>query len=191
MKTPSNYNKLNLISIMAGPAGGKGTQSKLLETYLNSNLMYAKHISTGDIIRNADSNDPEIVRSKQTGSMLSNKKMYSLFEKYLDDIFVPEIIVLDGMPREKNQTDYLMKNFSVKRVYFLDVDDETLNKRMIARGRESDMHELDRLQRIIDFNTKTLSALHQFPYGVVREINGKLPISNISELIKNDIKSYL
>lgn len=184
------------VIIGGGPGSGKSTQSKLLECYFHSLKIDALHISTGDIIRSEDSNDPEIILSKEKQIRLPNLKIYSSFEKYLKRMVAPrmadlEIIIIDGMPREIGQTNYLMKNFSVKKVYFLDVPDEVLDQRMIFRGREADKHPLDRLEKVINYKTKTIHALHHFPSKLVTQINGKLPRSIIHEMIKEDTKSYL
>jgi len=127
---------------MFGPQGcGKGTQAKTLSDHLN-----IPHISTGDIFRSLTGemkdkvseiiNRGELVPDELTIQILKDR----IYNKDCSNGFI-----LDGFPRTIPQAtflDELLKELAgVKRglrVVNLDVPDEILVVRLLARGRQDD-----------------------------------------------------
>ncbi len=124
-----------MILVFLGPPGaGKGTQAKLLSQDLKF-----KHISTGDLLR----------ESVKEGTLLGLKaKSYmDRGELVPDELIIAMIeevmpkdsgVILDGFPRTMKQAQALqdMLNKHGKylcRVFFFDLDDDTIVKRLSGR----------------------------------------------------------
>ena len=130
--------------LFLGPPGaGKGTQAALLSE-ANSYL----HLSTGELLRK------EIDLGTQLGKQVKN-----IINKgeLVNDELVLEIVkknlerdnngwILDGYPRNLSQVrslnDVLVKiNQPLEIVFYLDIPDEVLIKRLLMRGRKDDNKE--------------------------------------------------
>jgi adenylate kinase len=167
------------IALFGPPGSGKGTQSKrILEKY---ELAY---ISTGDILRQ------EIAESSVLG--LETKSIIDRGGLVGDDIIVKIIekrlvnsnfkgILFDGFPRTHVQC-YILEGMLMKlktalnRMFFLDVPEEELLRRMLERaqksGRSDDTIEVINI-RLKEYREKTLPVMDFYSeYGKVRRING-------------------
>ena len=125
------------IIFIAAPAAGKGTISEdLVEKY------HYAHISTGDILREMSKQDDEFGKNLsellQSGQLVSDEIVYEALRRRLlmDDI--KNGFILDGFPRNINQAieyDKILKevNKSLDVVIYLDVDKETLKRRITGR----------------------------------------------------------
>lgn len=127
---------MNLIFL--GPPGcGKGTQAAILEKKLGF-----LHASTGDLLReitceNSDlaSEIKEIITS---GSLVTDEKVNEIVESYYYKNKDANGIILDGYPRNAEQAEFLKKLLDsfgkkVDRVFYLDVDEDVVIKRIVGR----------------------------------------------------------
>lgn len=125
------------IILIAPPAAGKGTQSKLL-----SSKYQIPHISTGDLLRSASLKNDEmgnlIKHILETGQLVSD----DIVIKLLSDTIVGEECkngyILDGFPRTVNQAKEYVKllaelNFPLGDVIYLDIPKEVVKKRIVGR----------------------------------------------------------
>lgn len=125
------------IILLAAPAAGKGTQSKLIcDKY---NLI---HISTGDLLRESLNSDTEISkiikREMDAGNLVSDEIIINLIENRLKMEDVQNGFILDGFPRNLNQAielDKLLKNLNmnISNVIYLKIEKELAKKRIIGR----------------------------------------------------------
>ncbi|EPY24598.1 adenylate kinase [Strigomonas culicis] len=121
--------------IVSGPPGsGKGTQCDLL-----ARAFGLKHISVGDILRQAATEETE--RGKKIALFVTKGTLVP------DDLFVNIVIeklreaeqshkgwLLDGFPRTRAQAIYLQKaGISPQRFFYIDVSDEISSKRLLSR----------------------------------------------------------
>lgn len=123
---------MNII-LLGAPGAGKGTISGML--CKDENLF---HISTGDLFRAALKKDDDF--AKQI-------KEFVLSGKYVPDWITNRIadeaielakenysgFILDGYPRTAAQADHLKETTKIDHVILLDVDEETLFKRISGR----------------------------------------------------------
>lgn len=126
---------MNVIFI-APPAAGKGTISK----YLVDNFEY-NHLSTGDLLRKIVKEDSELGRNiaalMSEGKFISDEIMFELIRKELVSL-KDKPFILDGMPRNINQAEYLetmLKELGVDNymVIHIDIAEEILEKRATGR----------------------------------------------------------
>lgn len=124
------------VIFIAPPASGKGTISK----YLVDNHGYT-HLSTGDILRKIAKEDSEL--GKNIANLINNGKFIS--DEIMFKIIKNELVslkdrpfILDGMPRNINQAEYLEKilkelNVNNYMVIHIDINENILEKRATGR----------------------------------------------------------
>ena len=178
---------LNIV-LFGPPGAGKGTQSKLLiDKY---NLI---HLSTGDILRS------EIREKTKLG--LEAKNLMDRGELVPDDVVIGMIsskldnhqdaigFIFDGFPRTAAQAtalDILLqkKRTSISTMVSLEVEDNELIRRLLARGKESgradDKNESVITNRIKEYNKKT-APLKEF-YSSQNKLSEIKGIGSISEI---------
>ena len=124
--------------ILFGPPGaGKGTQSKYLVDKLK-----AFQISTGDILREEIKKNTDIgkaiIDDMKNGKFISDDIVNKLIENLISDPQKKNKLIFDGYPRSLSQAknlEVLLKNSnqSIDLILFLNVDKETILKRLEKR----------------------------------------------------------
>ena len=127
---------MNLLLIGA-PGVGKGTISRyLIETYK------MKHISTGDILREAVANKTELgLKVKEfmdTGALVPDSIILEIMKETLAKSDSSKGFIFDGFPRTIKQAEEFEKmlkesNSKIDRVIALDVADDVVIKRITGR----------------------------------------------------------
>ncbi|MGC1307311.1 MAG: adenylate kinase [Phormidesmis sp.] len=135
--------------IFLGPPGaGKGTQAKVL-----SENCKVPHISTGDILRAAVKAGSELGEKAdgymKAGELVPDNLMLDLIRERLDQADTANGWLLDGFPRNVEQAEFLDKllaeiDQSCDVVINLEVPDDVLIARMLARGRADDKEDVIR-----------------------------------------------
>lgn len=124
------------IVIFGAPGSGKGTQSSLL---VEKKSM--KHISTGDLFRNALKKQTELGKKAKAyiddGKLVPDDITIGMVEEVFQDIGEKEFI-LDGFPRNTLQADSLEKllekfDKNIGKALFLDVPEQLLMERLTGR----------------------------------------------------------
>ena len=125
------------IIFIAPPAAGKGTHSKLVSEKYN-----IPHISTGDLLRAIIRSGSELGKSIKAeidkGNLVKDEVILELLKQRLNQDDCNNGYILDGFPRNINQAkeyDKLLEslNKEIGYVILLDVDKETLKKRIVGR----------------------------------------------------------
>ena len=182
--------------ILFGPPGaGKGTQSKYLVNKLN-----AFQISTGDLLREEIKKNSDIGKAitndMKNGKFISDDIVNKLIESLVYDPQKKNKLIFDGYPRSLSQAKYLDEllqnsNQSIDLVLFLNVDKETiikrLEKRKIIEKRSDD--DADTIVRRYEKYMKTTQPVLNF-YSEnpnFKEIDGGLEIDEITRKIDNFI----
>jgi len=147
---------------LGAPEAGKGTQAELL----SQSYSYL-HLSTGELLRK------EIELNSILGRQV--KDIINRGELVSDDLvlkIVKENLgndnkgwILDGYPRNLSQANALNKvlgeiNQPLEVVFYLDIPEEVLVKRLLLRGRKDDTEETIRTR--VDIYKKTTEPLIQF-----------------------------
>ena len=181
-----NNTKGDIIVILFGLAGsGKGTQGKAL-----SEIFGWRTLSVGQAIRDAGKYDDII----NCGKMIPDEDVIKLIQNKIE---VNEAegydTILDGFPRNKAQTEWLMEHVADKidGAIILDVPKEELYDRLALRGRDDDKEKsaIDRRFELFEQNICSILPLfeaHNIPVervdgvGTVEEVTARLV-----EVIKN------
>ncbi len=172
--------------IFLGPPGsGKGTQAKIV-----AGKTGAKHISTGDILREAAAAGTDLgVKAKRymdAGELVPDEVLLGLVEEVLSDAKTSESFILDGFPRTIPQAKGLDEifgklNLDLDWAIKLDVPDQAIVDRLTSRYFCANCKA--------DFNTKTKPPRVE---GVCDICGGSLVQrdDDKEEVIKNRLKVY-
>ena len=178
--------------ILFGPPGaGKGTQSKYLVNKLN-----AFQISTGDLLREEIKKNSDIgkaiTNNMKNGKFISDDIVNKLIENLISDSQKKNKLVFDGYPRSLSQAknlEVLLKNSnqSIDLILFLNVDKETilkrLEKRKIIENRSDDDFQtiISRYEKYMETTQPVLNFYSENPN--FKEIDGDLEIEEITRKI--------
>ena len=128
---------------LGAPGAGKGTQAELLSE-TNSYL----HLSTGELLRKEIEMKTKLgIQVKDTinrGELVSDELVLEIVRKNLDKD--NKGWILDGYPRNLSQANSLNEvlieiNQPLEVVFYLDIPEEVLIKRLLLRGRKDDNEE--------------------------------------------------
>jgi adenylate kinase len=135
--------------VLVGPPGaGKGTQAATL-----SDKLGVPHISTGDLFREQINADTELGRRVKgildAGRLVPDELTLELVKERLAEPDVEDGVLLDGFPRNVRQADLLSRILSERdekldAVIELQVDEDALVQRLLARGRADDTEDVIR-----------------------------------------------
>ena len=160
--------------ILTGPPGsGKGTQAALLADKLG----IAK-VSTGDILREAVSSGSELGRKVQgimaSGALVPDEVVVELVRERLSRSDAERGYILDGFPRTRGQAeslDGLLESLGRSRpgVVALDVPDEEIKRRILARGEgRADDHAEVVERRLRVYRAETRPVLDHYKDSLIR-----------------------
>ena len=178
--------------ILFGPPGaGKGTQSKYLV-----NKLKAFQISTGDLLREEIKKNSDIGKAitndMKNGKFISDDIINKLIENLISDPQKKNKLIFDGYPRSLSQAtnlEQLLKNSnqSIDLILFLNVDKETilkrLEKRKIIENRSDDNSKtiVNRYEKYMETTKPVLNFYSKNPN--FKEIDGGLEIEEITRKI--------
>lgn len=162
---------MNII-LLGAPGSGKGTQAAfLIEQHRLT------HLSTGDMLRAEIAADSDLGRQAksimESGALVSDDIVIAMIAARLSE----KGALFDGFPRTIAQAEALDKLLAgrgsqIDRVIELQVDNEEIVKRMLARGRSDDNEETIRNRlAVFEAQTKPLIAYYE-AQGKLRSIDG-------------------
>jgi len=147
---------------LGAPGAGKGTQAKVL----SQNNSYL-HLSTGELLRKEIELDTvlgrEVKDTMNRGELVSDQLVLKIVKQNLDKD--NQGWILDGYPRNLSQAnslnDVLIEiNQPLEVVFYLDIPEEVLIKRLLLRGRKDDTEETIRTR--VEIYKKTTEPLIQY-----------------------------
>tara|TARA_X000000950_G_scaffold180015_1_gene218298 strand:+ start:3711 stop:4298 length:588 start_codon:yes stop_codon:yes gene_type:complete len=190
---------LNLI-LFGKPGSGKGTQASLIKNKYN-----LVHISTGDVFRKNMSNKTDLgMLAKgymEKGELVPDEVTVNMLKKELEDCLPCEGFIFDGFPRTSYQAeklDALLTKYSlnIHLTIALDVDNQTLIKRLLNRGKSSgraDDQSEDKInKRLQEYDKKTKPLIEFYTkQNKYKSINGIGEMDDITARIVNLLDNYL
>ena len=174
------------ILIMGPPGSGKGTQAARI-----AERRGLAHISTGDMLRAAMAAGSKLgSRVKDIvdrGDLVPDDLMLELVLDRLSQPDAAEGFLLDGFPRTVAQADALVAALNgsrvLERIILLEVPDEVLVERVLARGRTDDTEEtirhrlrvyIESTQPVLDTLEGRLDRVDIDGVGTIEEITARI-----------------
>ncbi len=110
--------------VLLGPQGsGKGTQGKMLSKHYG-----IPHISTGQLLRDIAATDTPLAHELRdilkSGDLVSDEILMEVLSERMERDDCKKGVLLDGVPRTKNQALLLEKTLDLDGVVFMDITDE-------------------------------------------------------------------
>jgi adenylate kinase len=175
--------------IFLGPPGaGKGTQAQLL-----SELYTIPHISTGDILRGAVNAQSSLGQKAKgymdRGELVPDNLILDLIRERLAQADTKEGWILDGFPRNVSQAGFLDKllgeiNSNIDLVLYLEVPDEVLVERLLARGRQDD-NEATIRRRLEVYHQDTVPLIEYYQdRGILQTVDGDREMEDVTNSLK-------
>ena len=173
--------------LFLGPPGaGKGTQAEFLSE-ANSYL----HLSTGELLRKEIDLDTSLGKKVKDimnkGELVSDQIVLEIVKKNMDQD--NNGWILDGYPRNLSQVNSLSDvltnlNQPLEIVFYLDIPDEILIKRLLKRGRIDDTEETIKTRlKIYKETTEPLIEYYK-NLSLLEYINANSDLKTISDEIK-------
>ncbi|MBT8207607.1 MAG: adenylate kinase [Acidimicrobiia bacterium] len=180
--------------VLVGPPGsGKGTQAERLAESLG-----IPWISTGQMLREAVAGGSELGQRVEgilaAGNLVDDETMAAVVRHRLAQADAEGGFLLDGYPRTKGQAETLSsileeREVALDRVLFIDVPEDELVTRALARKRADDKEEVIR-NRLAVYREKTEPVIEYYQrFGLVEAINGDQSIDEVSEEIATKLSA--
>ena len=192
------------VLLFGAPGSGKGTQGKIL-----GSIPGFYHSACGDVFRTLDLQS-EMGRIfwqySSRGQLVPDEFTIKLWKQYIHGMemvnqFHPEsqLLVLDGIPRNKNQAELLDDTLEVVKVIYLVCADmkkmiERLRRRALKENRFDDANDAVIQNRLEVYERETKPVLDHYPTDKVVKVDATLnQLTVLSEIIKQlaPIKSAL
>ena len=164
--------------MLAPPGGGKGTQGMRLARELG-----VRHISSGDVLRQAVSDDTELGREVKAhmaaGRLAPDELVTRAVRPVIEKL---DGYILDGYPRTLAQADGL----EFDAVVYLKVPDDEVLKRLQARGREDDKPAVI-TERLREYEDDTEPLIDHYR-DVLVEVDGNRAADEIAAELKARVR---
>ena len=180
------------IVLLGAPGSGKGTLAKQLKEKYGYTL-----ITTGDILRAEKNSDSEIGKQIKNligkGNLVPDELINQIIEREIHNTKEP--FILDGFPRTVPQGEFLDTITDVNLVIYLEVSDETIQERILERGKTSgreDDQSLEIIQRRIkQFKEETFPLIDFYKSKkVLTYVDGEESIEKVFEMVENILRIW-
>jgi len=154
------------------PSAGKGTYAKRIGPHYD-----IPHISTGDLLRAEVAEQTEIGNKVKAtldaGKLVSDEVVIELLKKRLQQPDAQKGFILDGFPRTQKQAEELEKITDIDSVLFINMPEEILLKKVLARRVCKDCGDL---YNVADINEQGINmpGMHPKKKGICDKCGGEL-----------------
>jgi adenylate kinase len=175
--------------MIAGPGGGKGTQSERLAAKFG-----VQHISSGEVLRAAAGEDTaagrEVAAHQLRGDLVPDQIVFDLLTPVVAAAAARGGYILDGFPRTVPQAltaaDIGRRlDLTLDAAVYLNVPDSVLTERLLARARADDMADVirHRLQVFAESSGPLIDYYRD--RGILVEVDGDQPPDAIAADIQD------
>ena len=181
--------------LTGAPGCGKGTQGAIL-----GEVPRFYHFSMGDAFRSLDTRTEigqEFVKYSSAGQLVPDELSIRFFRAQVDarvktTEFKPDIdvLVLDGIPRNRSQAELLVEHVDVLHIFHLACPDREelitrLRKRALKSGRLDDASEEVIRHRIRTYEQETKEVFDCFPGSLRTEIDAnQAPVKVLADILE-------
>lgn len=173
--------------LLGAPGSGKGTQAAALASRLQ-----LPAISTGDMLREAVAEGSDLGERisglLSSGELVDDATMREVVQRRLAKDDTKNGFMLDGYPRTLDQADdldeiLLSSGYALDAAVQIEVPEEELVRRALARKREDDREDVVR-RRLAVYHEKTEPVVDYYRgKGLLLEVDGNQPVQRVMEAI--------
>ena len=173
--------------LLGAPGSGKGTQAEILAERIG-----VPSISTGEMLREAVAAGTllgnKVKAIMATGELVDDNTLADVVRERLGQPDAQAGFILDGYPRTLGQADTLSsilekKNWSLDAVVHIEVPEEELIQRALARQRADDQREVIRQrQRVYRQQTQPLID-HYEVQGMLCVVDGHQTVDEVAQSV--------
>ena len=180
------------IVLLGAPGSGKGTLAKQLKEKYGYTL-----ITTGDILRSEKKSGSEIGQKINhligKGNLVPDDLINQIVEKEIKKVTEP--FILDGFPRTIEQGKFLENLTDDIIVIYLEVTDNTIQERILERGKTSgreDDQSVEIIQRrITQFKNETFPLIDFYKQKkVLAYVDGEREIKEVFDQVENILRIW-
>lgn len=176
--TTSRY---KTVLLFGAPGSGKGTQGKIL-----GQIPGFFHLSCGDVFRSLDISSPEgklVYESSSRGELAPDEITIKIWKRGIDayttlSYYKPheDILILDGIPRNRKQAELIEEHIEVRRVVHLVCSDEEqmirrMRRRAIRENRADDADEKVIRRRFQVYHEESAPVLDYYPSSMIVKVD--------------------
>ncbi len=179
--------------LLLGPPGaGKGTQAAVLSEQLG-----IPHISTGDLFRAHVADEtplgPKVRRYLESGTLVPDEITNQMVRERLTQADAESGFLLDGFPRNITQAhvlDEILHELDVELdvVVQLDVPDDVVVQRLLARGRDDDTEDVIRHRQEV-YRSETAPLLDHYADRLVK-VSAVGSVEEITERALDAVRAH-
>jgi len=190
----STMKRYRTILLFGAPGSGKGTQGKIIGT-----IPGFYHSATGDIFRSLDLQS-ELGRKfwehASRGELVPDELTVKVWKRHIQGLeminqFRPEteFLVLDGLPRNLKQREFLEDTLEVSKIIYLRADlnkmVERLRRRALKENRFDDASDVVIRKRMEVYEKDTRPVLDTYPQDRIVRVDATLSqIRVLAEIVK-------
>lgn len=183
--------------VLGAPGSGKGTQGKVL-----GSIPRFHHLACGDVFRSLDTRTPlgqEFVRYSSLGQLVPDDLTVQLWRANIKNrvdayAFKPDIdfLVLDGIPRNVEQAQFMEPDIEVLKVFHLSCPDREelarrLRKRALKDNRYDDASEEVIRKRFATYEAETKPILDYYAGDKVVNIDASMSPARVLHAMLDEI----
>lgn len=198
---PEYNKKFRSILIFGAPGSGKGTMGRFLSAAGNH-----VHLSSGDIFRGLSPESPagQLFHSfASKGHLVPDQVTLTIWHNYVLGLiatnrYFPEqqYLLLDGIPRTKEQAKLLDQYIEPLHVIVLNIDDKQklikrMKRRALIENRHDDADETVLMTRFKVYEETTSQLLEHYPKNKITVINADQKPLDVLKDILNSLSSIL
>ncbi len=172
------------ILLFGYPGCGKGTQGQILAA-----LPGFKHVAMGDILRKLTPAHPlhaAIHERISQGNLVPDELVLELFASHVKSLNLAptDFVIVDGLPRNRNQVELLNRVVEVIKVFKLSVYDEKividrLRRRAAAQNRPDDASDAVIQHRLEIYRRETEACTTAYPGTILTRIQANQPVFDV------------
>ncbi len=180
-----NTQTFSCILLFGGPGCGKGTQGVVLGAVPNM-----VHLSSGDVFRSLDKDSDlgkEFLSYSTKGLLVPDELTVRVVKQHLDKMVESgkldsdyHTLILDGIPRTKEQVKLIEPFTDIKRVVYLMMEDrDALVQRLAGRAQKAnrpDDADPDVIRKRIEvYEAETAPVIDEYNKKIVAKVNADQP----------------
>lgn len=172
------------ILLFGYPGSGKGTQGKILNS-----LPGFHHVAMGDVFRGLKADNPlytQVSTLLKAGNLVPDELVMELFAQNIAQRKIPDtdLLVVDGLPRSRQQVNLLNQHAAVIKIFKLSVYNEELVVRRMKRRAQLESRPDDASDEVIQhrldvYRTETESCIKAYPGTILTRLQADQPVFDV------------